>query len=83
MRLTTDKNDPDYNVFKNAWAKVYLDDVEQRFCLMADEERGVIKRYKTSENGKILFQNDTYVTELVYGKVKILVGKEYFDDQDE
>ena len=51
---------------------MYLDGARQVYCLMADEERGVVERYKLGEDGRVAM--DGYgdaVVEYVRGVVEI------------
>ena len=62
-------------------AKIYLNGVEQHHCLEADEEQGFVIRYKTIPSyntigRRVSFEIDpaggTFVTEQVFGKVRIV-----------
>ena len=55
------------------YAQIYLDDVYQNACIMADQEKGVIQRYVCDENGKVILKGirKRYRTEFVKGVVRI------------
>lgn len=78
MRLSTDPNDPGYE----AWCQarlgggeidVYLDDVLQLHCEMADDETGEVLRAKHDEGGDFYLEGDEIARETVRGVVRIEV----------
>lgn len=75
MRLSIDKRDPGFSHRAvGLKARIYLDDKEVVGCVTADEEEGLIVRYKTLEDGKTLVKNpegDAFMLESVRGKVQI------------
>jgi len=50
---------------------IYLDGVKQTLCVIADEEKGMVRRYKRTKVGTIMRGRTGLVTEDIYGKVKI------------
>lgn len=50
---------------------VKLDGVEQRFCIIADEEKNYVRRYKTTRLGIVMAGRNGLLTEDVYGVVTI------------
>jgi hypothetical protein len=71
MRISVKKDDPGYDPVNSRYAKVYLDGVEQKHCVTADEEEGYIIRYVTDDNGELTIEGDYIKEEKVAGKVKI------------
>lgn len=74
MRISTDQDDPGYgpDIFH---VRVWLDDVEQKGCVVtADEEAGYIKRHKRGNDGKYFPAAPgafTIATEELHGVVRI------------
>lgn len=57
---------------------VYLDGVEQKLCVEANWYKGYIIRYVTNKEGKpLLGPGANLQTELVYGKVRLVVETPY------
>lgn len=54
-----------------ARAKVFLNGEQIKFCLAADEELGMVRRYKSLNGHLVIENNDAIATELIYGKVEI------------
>lgn len=75
MRLSILKDDVSYSVENFILAMhchITLDGVNQNYCVTADEELGMVERYKTDENGKISINGDGEAElEVVHGKVVI------------
>lgn len=54
---------------------IYLDDIKQKFVLIADDEAGMVKKIAVDENGKPK-TNETkngFLTETLHGKVTIVL----------
>ncbi|MNV42787.1 hypothetical protein D3C71_1344740 [compost metagenome] len=74
MRLSIDKRDPGFSHRAvGLKARIYLDGVEQTHCVTADEEEGLIVRYRLNEAGKPIVDeaNEAFVLETARGKVQI------------
>lgn len=76
MRYSSDENDQGYRAFADAMIsnkkiKVFLDDVEQKMCITADDEARYIKRAVLDENGAIVVSGDEIAVESVFGNVRI------------
>lgn len=57
---------------KNDWRpQVFLDGVQQKHCIYANKEAGLIRRMKTDETGKLLRQGEYFVEEDASGVVEI------------
>jgi hypothetical protein len=72
MRISLVKGDPGYEHYANVRgagrdARIYLDGNEQKFCLMADEERGEIIRIAKDQRGA----TENLRTEKLRGRVTI------------
>jgi hypothetical protein len=76
MRLSSDKEDPGYA----AWchvngdgkvARVYLDGVLQRDAVMADDDKGEVRRCVRTADGNLARGHDEFLMETVRGKVEI------------
>lgn len=52
--------------------KVWLDGVEQKQCITADESVGMVKRVLLTPAGNVAVGNDEVLTEVVYGDVRIV-----------
>lgn len=53
--------------------RVYLDDVEQRLCIAADEDEGQVTRFVTDSRGNIVADNGSFAVETVRGVVRIVL----------
>lgn len=73
MRMSVNKEDPGYEN-RDYSAAVYLDGVLQRRVETADEESGYVCRYATDPTGVLIVEGDTFVTEEVFGEVRIVLG---------
>lgn len=62
--------------------KVFLDGVEQKFCVMADTELGCVERYKIDSNGKLLTIGGTPCMEEVSGVVTVQFHEGWHMDAD-
>lgn len=51
--------------------KIFLDGVQQTGCVMADDVEGVVERYKTDKKGKFISDGESYMMEVIIGKVEI------------
>ncbi len=79
MRLSNDPNDSSISL--KEWhdcfftARVFLNDIEQKFCTVADEEAGYVVRCATDANGKFVTDDaECILSEKVFGKVRIVSG---------
>ncbi|MGZ8339129.1 MAG: hypothetical protein ACXW2U_05390 [Telluria sp.] len=70
MRLSADPAHPDYKADMLP-CKVYLDGVEVRDCLHADEEAGQMVCASRNESGEIYVIGDEIATEVRKGAVRI------------
>lgn len=72
MRVFCEENDPGFeNWIKNKDVKVFLNGIEQKGCIIADSDAGMIKRYIEDENGYFVVKNGKALIETIYGKVEI------------
>lgn len=74
MRLSIDKRDPGFSHRAvGLKARIYLDGVEQTYAVTADEEEGLIVRYKLGDNGRPIRDEEQrgFVLETARGKVQI------------
>lgn len=53
MRLSADKADPGFDLLKSMHAKVFLDGIEQKYCITADEELGEIICADVGPDGRV------------------------------
>lgn len=74
MRMSINAWDDGYkNLDLNA--RVFLDGVEQKLCVTADEEKGYVLRYKSIDHIlKVDKQLGAIEQEEVYGKVEIIIN---------
>ena len=56
MRLSMDRDDRAYDRLRCITAKIFLDGVEQKRCLTADEEEGICILYPTDSDGQSNYQ---------------------------
>ncbi|BCH33150.1 hypothetical protein MesoLjLc_50800 [Mesorhizobium sp. L-8-10] len=77
-RVSTETGDPGERAYAMACGdgkriKVYLDGVEQQYCLTADARQGWVKRHVITEQGNVAFNRATeeILTEVVHGRVEI------------
>lgn len=72
MRISADPHDPGYEAFcRNRRVVVLLDGDPQRFVVTADEEAGVIVRYRLDECGRPVFDDERLVKDVVLGRVEV------------
>lgn len=77
IRVSCEEGDPGYRDFCVANGdskvfKVWLDGVEQKKCVMADERLGVVKRMVTTPSGNIAHDGDGNIFfEEISGAVKV------------
>jgi hypothetical protein len=73
MRLDVRDIDDPVNMQRCAKCKVFLDGVEQRFCIAADDVAGVIERYKHDQRGRIVVTMGTGIAKIenIKGHVRI------------
>lgn len=76
MRISVDRDDPGYAEWESLGetrysAKVFLDGVEMRGVITADEEAGMVVRYRMKDNGLIVIENGDVVRETLYGVVEL------------
>lgn len=78
MRLSCDKDDAGYL----AWGKlngdgqrvtVFLDGIQQKHVIMADDEAGELRRIVISENGNMAKGHDEFISEVVHGEVRFVI----------
>lgn len=74
MRISCDPNDPGYDEWKalsGLATRVYLDGVEMRNVITADEEAGMIVRYKSHMGGGLIMDRGVVLRETLYGLVEL------------
>jgi hypothetical protein len=79
MRVSINKDDPGFDAYQAARAAgksvhVYLDGVEVKACLMADDDLGTVTRHVLNADGQVQIdpeKRDEVWTETVNGKVEI------------
>ncbi|WP_347883230.1 hypothetical protein [Pseudomonas aestiva] len=72
MRVSVDQHDPGYSPgLIGRGVKVFLDGVEQRQVVTADDELGLIVMYDLDEQGNVKVEGDEVVWVTVHGAVKI------------
>ena len=78
MRLSVN---PEDTVAYGAWRvsigkgiRVFLDDVEQTRCTVADDEEGYIVRCVTDDEGNLVLNGEYIQYERVNGNVRIEIG---------
>lgn len=73
MRISVDKNDPGYAAYEaDRNVIVLLDGDPQRLVVTADEERGVIVRYKVDDRGRPVHDGDRMALDVKVGRVQVL-----------
>lgn len=72
MRLSVIVGDADFTSAPGK-SQVTLDGVIQKHCLIADEEKGMVRRFKLSKIGTLMRGKKGLVTEDVFGVVVIKV----------
>jgi hypothetical protein len=80
MRLSVIAGDPGYLTYAclghlGPKVKIKLDGEEMSAVVTADEEEGIVVRYKKDADGHYLAENDEAVSETLHGKVEIIVPK--------
>lgn len=74
MRISCEEDDPGYldchNIVR-VTAKVYLDGVEIRDVVTADEEEGMLVRYCRKDNGLLIVENGIVLRETLHGVVEL------------
>jgi hypothetical protein len=78
MRLSSIRDDVGYarNCFN---VKIYLEDVQVRFSVVADEEQGYIEVYEEDGQGNIVVNEDgTIPTKRIFGRVRIELPDGWF-----
>lgn len=84
LRISANDGESGYREFKMALANgkkiyVFVDDVEVRDCITADDDLGFVERYVRDAGGKLQIdpvRQDRILTEVVKGHVRI----EFKDD---
>lgn len=71
MRLTVLEDDPGIKVHPDSRIKVFLDGVEVKFCLTADDEKGEIITAVTDERGCMVAENGNVKRQTLQGTVRI------------
>jgi hypothetical protein len=67
MRISMDENDPAYDPYRAFGAKVFLDGVELKNCLTADEEFGAVQVLAPI--------GETLQRATLYGVVKVVLDR--------
>jgi hypothetical protein len=80
MRLSVLADDPGYLAYGclgriGRKVKIKLDGEEMSAVVTADEEQGIVVRYKKDAEGHLLAENDEAVTETLHGTVEIIVPR--------
>lgn len=72
MRLSIDPDDPGYSAWKcYGLARVFLDGVERKNVITADQERNYITVTEVDDRGVLKLEGDKVKTVAMYGKVEI------------
>ncbi|WP_208952662.1 hypothetical protein [Rahnella sp. ChDrAdgB13] len=71
MRLTVLDDDPGIKVHPCSRIKIFLDGVEVKFCLTADDEKGEIIIPVTDARGLMVAENGEVKRQTLYGTVRI------------
>lgn len=74
MRLSIDKSDPGFSHRAvGLRANIFLDEQPAKDVITADEDQGLIVRYRRSEDGQVMIDEEakSFVVETVRGKVRI------------
>jgi hypothetical protein len=72
MRISADEHDPGYEAYcRNRNVVVLLDGDPQRFAVTADEEAGVLVRYRLDDRGRPVFDGERLVRDVVLGRVEV------------
>ncbi|QMV50948.1 hypothetical protein [Ewingella americana] len=71
MRLTVLDDDPGIKTKPGNRIKVYLNDVEIKFCLTADDEKGEVVIAVTDARGLMVAENGEVKRQTLYGIVRI------------
>lgn len=72
MRVSVDEQDPGYSPgLIGRGVKVFLDGVEQRYAVTADDELGLVVLCDLDEQGNVKVKGDEVVWVTVHGAVKI------------
>lgn len=75
MRISVEPDQPGYIGDRSVTsaARIFLDGMETKGVMTADEERGFVRRYKMTHDGKIVHDTDgNPVLERVNGIVRIV-----------
>lgn len=77
MRLSADSEDPGYAWWSGRPVKVLFNGVEARGVVTADEEKGMIVRFVTDDNGRFKLApcKAEVLTEVLYGDVRIEISE--------
>lgn len=54
--------------------EVYLDDVEQPYCVTADEQRGYVVRFAMAKDGGPLVSDNRILMETLFGHVRVVIS---------
>lgn len=74
MRISSDRTDPgfdEWDKIERLAARVYLDGVEIKDVITADEEAGMVIRYKRNAGGGLVLDGHVLVRETLYGVVEL------------
>ena len=75
MRISIDPSDPGYKLGPQRLVRVFLDDVEMRYVITADDEAGMVVQYQRDGKGSLIvdFGLGECVCETLYGAVRFEV----------
>lgn len=83
MRLSTDPDDPGYSAWKcYGLARVFLDGVERKNVITADQERNYITVTEVDDRGMLKLEGGKVKTVAMYGKVEIQPLHDYIFPSD-
>jgi hypothetical protein len=72
MRISADAHDPGFEAYcRNRRVVVLLDGDPQRYVVTADEEAGLIVRYRLDEHGRPVSDGERLVKDVVLGRVEV------------
>jgi hypothetical protein len=72
MRISADPNDPGHEAYAiNPRVMVFLDGDPQRGVVTADDEQGVLIRYRLDDRGMPVVEEDRFALEVKVGRVEV------------
>lgn len=82
MRLSVRDDDPGYLAYAAMGhlghkVRIMLDDQEVRYVITADEDQGLIVRFKHDADDQPVIERDSILEETIRGKVEIILPPEY------